>query len=279
MKHTLARFALVIFFAITSLTVIGKTEEESCVATVDTAVSALEMPAIISETDIDYEDIPSGHYRSHHPRWQSFALPAGLTVASSLFATSGWMGEQRNNLQRWLDTTHKQKKIDNYTQYAPLITMYGLKACGVRSEHNILGQTTILLMSGITMATVVNCMKYTVQEPRPDKTTDNSFPSGHTATAFMCAEMLFQEYRDVSPWIGYCGYFMAGLTGCLRIYNNRHWMNDVVAGACIGIMSTKFAYWLYPKIFGASKCGDTGRATIGPVVENGGCSLCVAWQF
>jgi len=32
----------------------------------------------------------------------------------------------------------------------------------------------------------------------------------------------------------------------LRIYNNRHWFTDVVAGAGFGIISTKVAYWMYP---------------------------------
>ena len=30
------------------------------------------------------------------------------------------------------------------------------------------------------------------------------------------------------------------------MYNNRHWLTDVAAGAGIGILSTKIAYWLYP---------------------------------
>ena len=36
--------------------------------------------------------------------------------------------------------------------------------------------------------------------------------------------------------------------GFLRMYNNKHWLSDVVAGAGIGIMSTKIAYWIYPVI-------------------------------
>ena len=39
-----------------------------------------------------------------------------------------------------------------------------------------------------------------------------------------------------------------------RIYNDRHWINDVVAGACIGIVSTKLAYKLYPLLFRKSFC-------------------------
>lgn len=34
---------------------------------------------------------------------------------------------------------------------------------------------------------------------RPDGSAKNYFPSGHTATAFMGAELLRKEYWDVSP--------------------------------------------------------------------------------
>lgn len=96
-------------------------------------------------------------------------------------------------------------------------------------------------------------MKYSFKEKRPDSGARNSFPSEHTATAFMGAEFLRREYKEVSPWIGYAGYAVAAATGYLRIYNNRHYFNDVIAGACIGIVSTKLAYWLYPKCFKRKK--------------------------
>lgn len=65
-----------------------------------------------------------------------------------------------------------------------------------------------------------------------------------TAALFVCDGWL----------IGYAGYAIAAITGYLRIYNDRHYLNDVVAGACIGVLSTKLAYWLYPKIFKKSEC-------------------------
>ena len=83
---------------------------------------------------------------------------------------------------------------------------------------------------------------------RPDGSSYESFPSGHTAEAFASAEFLRQEYKDVSPWYGIAGYAAATATGALRIYNNKHWLSDVVAGAGIGIASTKLAYWIYPAI-------------------------------
>lgn len=83
---------------------------------------------------------------------------------------------------------------------------------------------------------------------RPDGSNLNSFPSGHTATAFMGAEFLYQEYKDVSIWYGISGYLVATGTGFFRMYNNKHWLTDVAAGTGIGILSTKIAYWIHPFI-------------------------------
>ena len=64
----------------------------------------------------------------------------------------------------------------------------------------------------------------------------------------MGAEFLRKEYQHVSPWIGITGYAVAAGTGFFRMYNNRHWLTDVLTGAGIGILSAKTAYWLYPTI-------------------------------
>src|SRR5205085_1994320 len=83
---------------------------------------------------------------------------------------------------------------------------------------------------------------------RPDGSNFKSFPSGHTATAFMTAEYLRQEYKDVSPWIPVAGYAVAAATGYMRLYNNKHWASDVFAGAAIGVLSTQFTYYCQAKI-------------------------------
>ncbi|HSZ32377.1 MAG TPA: phosphatase PAP2 family protein [Puia sp.] len=57
-----------------------------------------------------------------------------------------------------------------------------------------------------------------------------------------------QEYKNVSLWYGISGYVVAGSVAYLRMYNNKHWLNDVVAGAGFGILSTRLAYILYPKM-------------------------------
>lgn len=99
------------------------------------------------------------------------------------------------------------------------------------------------------MAGFVNALKYTTKETRPDNSSNNSFPSGHTATAFMCATILHKEYGMISPWFSIGGYTFAGLTGITRQLNNRHWIGDVLVGAGIGMISTDLGYFLSDLIF------------------------------
>ncbi|MCD0470619.1 phosphatase PAP2 family protein [Flavobacterium sp. JAS] len=138
--------------------------------------------------------------------------------------------------------------IDDFSQYAPAASVYALNAFGVKGKNNMRDRSVIFVTSYVIMASTVLGLKSLVHEERPDGSSNNSFPSGHTATAFAGAEFLWQEYKDKSIWYGIAGYAVATGTGLFRIYNNRHWLTDVAAGAGIGILSTKLAYWMNPYI-------------------------------
>jgi len=144
--------------------------------------------------------------------------------------------------------------VDDFSQYAPAVSVYALDAFGVKAKHNLRDRSVILGTSYLMMSATVLGLKSITKIERPDGSSKNSFPSGHTATAFAGAEFLWQEYKDKSIWYGVAGYAIATGTGLFRMYNNRHWLTDVVAGAGIGILSTKVAYLLNPyltkKIFG-----------------------------
>lgn len=150
----------------------------------------------------------------------------------------------------------EKTSIDDFSQYVPIASLYGLNAFGVKSKNNFKDKTIILTTSYLLMGLTVNTFKKTTSVQRPDGSGFNSFPSGHTATAFMGAELMMQEYKDVSVWYGISGYIVATGTGLFRMYNNKHWLSDVVAGAGIGILSAKAGYWLFPyvnKIFNSNK--------------------------
>lgn len=68
-----------------------------------------------------------------------------------------------------------------------------------------------------------------------------SFPSGHTATAFAAASAVTGEARRMWPksvWVvAPAMYGGATLVGLSRMYHNRHWASDVVLGAAVGTFS------------------------------------------
>lgn len=136
--------------------------------------------------------------------------------------------------------------IDDISQYVPFASVYALNALGIQGKNNFKDRTMILGTAYLIMGISVNSLKTITKVERPDGSSNNSFPSGHTATAFMGAEFLLQEYKDVSIWYGISGYAIATGTGIFRMYNDRHWLTDVAAGAGIGILSTKIAYWMQP---------------------------------
>lgn len=139
-------------------------------------------------------------------------------------------------------------KIDNYMQYAPAIAVYGLNLSGVKGKHNFKDRTIIYATSQLISAAMVLPTKQLVGEERPDGSSKTSFPSGHTATAFSSAHFMFREYNETNFWLGISGYPIAAMTGIYRIFNDKHWVGDVIAGAGIGILSTEVAYWLFPTI-------------------------------
>ena len=153
--------------------------------------------------------------------------------------------EIQEELKKHIDNKFK---IDDVSQFVPFLSVYGLNALGIKGKNNFKDRTIILGTAYLIMGSTVAGMKKLTAIERPDGSDKFSFPSGGTATAFMGAEFLFQEYKDVSIWYGISGYLVATGTGFLRMYNNRHWFTDVVTGAGIGILSTKIAYWIHPLV-------------------------------
>jgi len=81
---------------------------------------------------------------------------------------------------------------------------------------------------------VVLVGKALIDEERPDDSDNDSFPSGHTASAFSSATTLHRRYG----WeVGFPAYAVATLTGVARERARKHYWWDVLAGAAIGSAS------------------------------------------
>ena len=145
--------------------------------------------------------------------------------------------------------TSFKTRIDDYSQFFGPAMATGLKLAGVEGRSNWPRYLVSAGLSYAFMGAFVNSIKYTAKEMRPDGSTANSWPSGHTATAFVGATILHKEYGSRSPWFSVAGYGVATATGVMRVLNNRHWVSDVLSGAGIGIMSGELAYALSDLIF------------------------------
>ena len=185
--------------------------------------------------------------------------------------------EIRDYLNEWRGD--HRVTVDDYLQYIPLGSVYGLSLLGAEAKHNYVDRTLELATAYVALGAMVNAVKYTVREPRPDGSANNSFPSGHTATTFMGAELVRIEYGDDSPWISVGAYTIATAVGVLRVYNNRHWFTDVFAGAGIGILSARIGYWLLPYTRKAMHRLTGHDAFVYPTVSSEGASLGVAMRF
>ena len=209
------------------------------------------------------------------------AVPAAMVAVGAAGVRSPWLKARNRAVRRGFQkSVHGKCTADDYLQYTPILAAYGLRAFGVRGRHDWVDKTIILGMSTVLMAAAVNAVKAGVDEPRPDGRAFNSFPSGHSATAFMGAHFLAREYWQVSPWIGVAGYAVAAGTGVMRLYNDRHWATDVLAGAGIGILSVEAACLLYPWVMKAF-CKRRARYNVylAPYVAHRSRGLGVAMAF
>lgn len=176
-------------------------------------------------------------------RPKQLIFPAVAITLGSIGASTGF-GKDVNREVRDALRYHDHKiKADDYLQYLPVVSVYGLSLLGAPAKHDYLERTVITATAYATMGVLVGSVKYLAKVRRPDGSARNSFPSGHTATAFMGAELVRQEYGN---WYGAAAYTVATAIGVARIYNDRHWLSDVMAGAGFGVLSAKVGYWLFP---------------------------------
>lgn len=87
-----------------------------------------------------------------------------------------------------------------------------------------------------------HALKYTIGTMRPDDSTPNSFPSGHTNAAFLGASFVHFRYGWVYALPMYAAAVFVGYS---RVYANRHWADDVIAGAALAMVTT----WVFTTPF------------------------------
>ncbi|MBX0291267.1 phosphatase PAP2 family protein [Hymenobacter sp. HSC-4F20] len=179
-------------------------------------------------------------------------------------------------------------RADDILIFVPYAELGLVALAGVESRNDRINTGLVVLKSEIIMLTTVFALKNLTRETRPDGSDNLSFPSGHTAQAFLAASIVHNEFRDKSPWYGIGAYTIATSVAALRMINNKHWQSDVVAGAGFGILSAHLGYLTHrnrwgrkprlPQGMSFTPTWQSGYMLNQPGLLNGGPGLRFTWQ-
>ena len=179
-----------------------------------------------------------------------FIIPGAFLVYSGLKPFVNGIQKADDSLYEHMRERYAgfHTNAENYLMWVPSASVYTLDAFHIKTQHNfkehlMLDASSVVITGGIGYA-----MRLISKHISAYNTYHTRFPSGHTANAFRSAEFFHQELKKINPLLSYSGYLVAATVGVLRIYNKDHLLTEVFAGAGLGILSTKFTYWLFDKI-------------------------------
>ena len=228
--------------------------------------------AQVQDTAENVADQADSKSRGLHWKRVDWILPASLITVGSIIATDKDADEFFiSNYEIWEERNEKfinfSATADNYLQYTPAAAAFILSASGVPGRNDLPNQIALFAKSELLMLGIVYPLKRLAGETRPDTGRKNSFPSGHTAQAFVAATFFSKEYGYKSVWYSVGAYTIATTVGVFRILNNRHWISDIMVGAGIGILSTNFVYATHKHRWGHKK--KEADMTLLPFYERG----------
>jgi membrane-associated phospholipid phosphatase len=200
--------------------------------------------------------VPTGPARWKTAEWVAFSgILAGGTVIY-LFD---------DQIREWIQRNPTQAKND-VAEYVfepwgsgiyPVVLLGGFYAYGLAAKKALPRQVAMAGVQAFIMtriATVVIKQLTHRHRPYQDDPANprlwegpiadwhyNSFPSGHTSTAFALATLFSSVYRD-KIWVGILSYGIATGVAWSRVYDNQHWASDVFIGAALGFAIGKTVY-------------------------------------
>ncbi len=167
-----------------------------------------------------------------------------------LGATGGLM-YQDEGMQDWFQRQRSSASKRVSSRIEPLGSEGALIALGAAYLSGcLLGDTTLkktaLLCgeSALVSGAIIRALKILIGRARPYSNkgaycyspfsiSHQSFPSGHTSTAFAIASCLTDECQ--STLVGVIAYGVAIMVGLSMMHDNKHWASDVFLGSIIGI--------------------------------------------
>jgi membrane-associated phospholipid phosphatase len=157
---------------------------------------------------------------------------APITVGTmALFATDRQISNAARSDTALRTPSNVISGIGNITPYAVPGTMWFLGTVGhndhIAEAGRLAGETEV------DTALVVEALKFATDRRRPNLSNDQSFPSGHAASAFALAAVMSSEYHD-KPIVVFGSYGFATAVSLARVGGLNHFPSDVLVGTVIG---------------------------------------------
>ncbi len=145
-----------------------------------------------------------------------------------------------------LVVVHPQARADDLREagdlFQTLLPAIGLATTLILKDWQGTKEWTV---SGISVLAFTQAAKFTVQKWRPDDSDPDSFPSGHSSSAWFGATFIDRRYG----WkYGIPMYFAAATTSYSRVKANKHFTDDVFIGAAIAVITTYYMVTPYKNV-------------------------------
>ncbi|KAA9035868.1 phosphatase PAP2 family protein [Ginsengibacter hankyongi] len=223
-----------------------------CVLMISILVNLRVFGQVIHQIPQNLQDTSAKQYNhtNNYLKPNAFIIPGAFLVYSGLKPIVSGIQKLDDTIYSNIKLNHPgfHTNAEDYLMWTPSASVYLLDAFKAKTrhtfkEHLILDAGSIVITGGVGYA-----MRLISRHINAYTTHDTKFPSGHTANAFRGAEMLHQELKDNNRLLSYSGYLIATSVGILRLYNKDHLLTEVIAGAGLGILSTKLTYWIFDKV-------------------------------
>ena len=178
------------------------------------------------------------------------ALGIGIIAAASTIDVPIANAFQLNRTAGSLNTARQFDRFGDLTGAVPILG--GLAIVSLVSHNHRLGKATLRAAASAGLAALATqAIKRIVGRERPLEDADldgydfhfftnhQAFPSGHTAAAFALATSLGDGIGHTWARVGL--FTLAAGTAWARMEEHEHWFSDVLGGAAVGVLSSKWA--------------------------------------
>jgi membrane-associated phospholipid phosphatase len=200
-----------------------------------------------------------------------YVLIAGSLITYGLAVSSDQVGDPFDAKQRRNNTLGDASRWGDWMgQLIPNALYVGGMAIASRYQDPKAHYRAIGMFKATAYSVgVTTVLKYSIREPRiGDHSTRNSFPSGHSTSAFAFSGYVAGEHGW--GW-GSAALLLSTFTAYSRINDGAHRLHDVAAGATIG--------WVYGWGIARQKKQEMNEAFIVPILDSRTAGVSVFKEF